>query len=130
MCIYKSIAFQILFENYLVVGANTFSKAVWLFCSSWPEEVKKAFNTSSSRYNPPYIQAHHARSLPATQPKHRQPVCGKICNPSSLHDPGCISQIQEDTCMLVTGKSSSGHVMRAGACSLSDPPGKWSVRKP
>lgn len=77
-----------------------------------------------------HIQAHHTSSPPATQSKHMQPVRGEICNPPPLRDPGCISEVRQDTCVWVMGKSSSGRVMRTGACGLSDLPGKCSVRQP
>lgn len=73
-----------------------------------------------------------SRALPAMAVRwwlNRQPVCREICNLSSLRDLKCISHIQEDTCMLVRNRRGSGH-MRAGACSLSDPLGKWFIKQP
>lgn len=107
-----------------MAGANTFSKPVWLFCPSWTKDlIKLSITIPAEPGRTPHIQAH----LPAIHFKHRQPVHREICNPSSLEEPECTSQVQDDTCMLLTGKRGSGYAMRAGAWSLLIPPGKWSV---
>lgn len=116
---FNSTVLEIMFPNYSVVGANTFSKPVLLFCSFW-QRGTKALGTSTGSSNTPYSSP---PSLAVTQSKHRQlPIHGEMQKPSSFHDPRAISQVQRDTCTLVTGKGGSGLVMREGAWSLLDPP--------